>query len=296
MLYTFTIYKNNKTIFMKFTLLLPAVIAISVISFSSCKKASVAEDLTEIETTFDLASKGGIAENLTQDAQQVLSEAALENNIAGYGTQGSAGTEGVLGCATVTVTSLSATSAFPKNIVINFGTTGACRNRTGKINVVLTDSLRKSGSIATMTFTDYIVGNYKKEGTITWTNTSTATVKSWNRNCVGGKITNVTNNNFWLHEGQQTMVQTEGNNTALVFDDVFSITGSRTTTNSANVTRVGTILTALQKKTICDNIDKGTYKIQGPNHVAVINFGDGTCDNIATISIDGRPERTFLLR
>jgi hypothetical protein len=283
---------------MKFTFLLPAVIAISTISFSSCKKAStITEDLTEIETTFDLASKGGIAENLTQDAQQALSEAALENNIAGYGTQGGAGTEGVLGCAIVTVTPASATSAFPKNIVIDFGTTGSCRNRTGKINIVLTDSLRRSGSVATMTFINYVVGNYKKEGTVTWTNTSTPSVKSWNRTCVGGKITNVSTSAFWLHEGQQTIVQTAGNNTPIdITDDVFSITGGRTTTNSANVTRVGTILTALQKKTACDNIDKGTYKIQGPNHVAIINFGDGTCDNIATISIDGRPERTFLLR
>jgi hypothetical protein len=282
---------------MKFTFLLPAFVAISMISFTSCKKASTTtEDLTEIETTFDLASKGGIAENLTQDAQQALSEAAMENNIAGYGTQGGAGTEGVLGCALITVTQLNAPNAFPKNILIDFGTTGVCRNRTGKINIVLTDSLRRSGSVATMTFINYIVGNYKKEGTVTWTNTSTPTVKSWNRTCVGGKITNVSTNAFWLHEGQQTMVQTEGNLTSTLLDDVFSITGGRTTTNSANVTRVGTILTALQKKTICDNIDKGTYKIQGPNHVAIINFGDGTCDNIATISIDGRPERTFLLR
>jgi hypothetical protein len=52
----------------------------------------------------------------------------------------------------------------------------------------------------------------------------------------------------------------------------------------------------LQKKTICDNIDKGTYQIQGPNHVAVIDFGDGTCDNQASISIDGRPARQFTLR
>ena len=79
-------------------------------------------------------------------------------------------------------------------------------------------------------------------------------------------------------------------------DDVFSITGSHTVTNAAGKTRTATVLEALQKKTICDNIDKGKVRIDGPNHYAVIDFGDGTCDRIATISINGKPQRTILLR
>jgi hypothetical protein len=37
-------------------------------------------------------------------------------------------------------------------------------------------------------------------------------------------------------------------------------------------------------------------QVQGTNHTAIVNFGNGTCDNLATISIDGRPERTIRLR
>ena len=148
-----------------------------------------------------------------------------------------------------------------------------------------------------MTFDNYIVGIHKKEGTITWTNTSTVAQRSWRRVCVNGKITNTLTNNFWLHSGTQDIVQTAGNNTPnILLDDVFSITGNRTVTKSNGVTRVGTGLTALQKKTICENIDKGTYKIEGPSHIAVIDFGDGTCDNQATVSIDGNPPRNFTLR
>jgi hypothetical protein len=284
---------------MKLRNLLFTASAFSVIAFSSCKKSSVAEDVTEFETTFELSANEGIAENLTQDAQEVLNEAAISNNFAGLGiVAGVDGTTGILSCATVTVTPLI---GFPKNILIDFGPTGCSSPngvaRRGRINVTLTDSLRRPGSVATMSFDNYTVGIYKKEGTITWTNTSTATQKSWNRTCVNGKITNIVNNNFWQHSGTQNIVQTAGTSTPLVLiDDVFSITGNRTVTNAAGRTRVGTILTALQKKTICDNIDKGTYQIQGPNHVAVIDFGDGTCDNQASISIDGRPARQFTLR
>jgi hypothetical protein len=284
---------------MKLKTLLFTGLAFSVIGFSSCKKDKTTEDITEIETTFELSANEGIAENLTQDAQEVLNEAAVSNNFSGSGfVAGTEGTTGILSCATVTVTPLI---GFPKNILIDFGTVGCTSPngvlRRGKINVTLSDSLRRSGSIATMNFDNYFVGIYKKEGTITWTNTSTATQKSWNRVCVNGKITNTVNGKYWLHAGTQNIVQTAGNLTPLnLTDDEFSITGNRTVTNAAGNTRVGTVLAALQKKTICDYIDKGTYQIQGPNHVAIIDFGDGTCNDKATISIDGRPQREFTLR
>jgi hypothetical protein len=286
---------------MKIKLTLTAFIALTIMGLSACKKDKTTEDTTEIENTFELSANQGIADNTTQDAQEVLNEASVSNNFSGNvvaGNTGNTETTGILSCATVTVTPLS---GFPKNIVIDFGTIGCTSpngvTRRGKILINLTDSLRRPGSIATMNFENYTVGIFKKEGTITWTNTSTAAQKSWNRACVNGKITNSLTNNYWLHSGVQNIVQTEGSATALnLTDDVFSITGSHTVTKSNGVTRNGTILTALQKKTSCNYIDKGTYQIQGPNHVAIIDFGNGTCDDQATISIDGRPARSFTLR
>lgn len=273
-------------------------VALVVIAFTSCKKENNSTDESEIETTFELSASEGIAENLTQDANEILNEAAYDKNLQGSGFVATAEqTNSILACATVTVTPAS---GFPKNVIIDFGTTGCTApngiTRRGIINVNITDSLRTPGSVATMTFNNYYVSGFKKEGTITWTNTSTTGIRSWSRVCVGGKITSP-NGNYWLHEGTQNIVQTAGKNTPLILmDDVFSITGNRTVTNAAGRVRVGTIITALQKKTACDNIDQGIYQIQGPNHVAVINYGNGTCDNRATISIDGRPERTFILR
>ncbi|MBL0144458.1 MAG: hypothetical protein IPP48_00470 [Chitinophagaceae bacterium] len=74
------------------------------------------------------------------------------------------------------------------------------------------------------------------------------------------------------------------------------ITGTRTVTNPAGRTRTSVTQTPLQKKTACANIDKGILRVDGPSHYALIDFGDGTCDNLATISIDGRPARTIVLR
>lgn len=263
------------------------------IGFNSCKKNE--SGLEEIETTFELSGDQAVADNLSEDANDMLLQVAVENNIAGNGfAPGGPVTNDFIPCATVTITPAV---GFPKTIVIDFGT--ACtfngNTRSGKINVTLSDSLRKSGSIAVMTFTNYYVNGYKKEGTITWTNTSTAATRSWTRLTENGKIT-APDSRYWLHSGVRYVVQTAGVGTATILDDVFSITGNHTVTNPAGKTRDCTVLEALQKKTACSNIDKGKLKVQGPNHYAVINFGDGTCDNLATISIDGRPERTITLR
>ena len=274
-----------KTLFIAFS------VGAFAISLNSCKKSNTAD---EFETTFELSGDQAIADNLTQDANDVFSEAAVDNNV--MGGRGPSQTTGILSCATVTVIPLV---GWPKNIVIDFGTGCTSPNgvtRKGKINIVLSDSVRKSGSTAVMTFDNYYVNLYKKEGTITWTNTSTVNTVSWSRKVENGKIT-APDGRFWLHYGTRYVTQTAGASTPYnLLDDVFSITGTHTVTNSAGATRTAEVLTALQKKTNCPNIDKGTVKIQGPNHYAIVDFGDGTCDNLATLSIDGRTPRTIILR
>ena len=99
-----------------------------------------------------------------------------------------------------------------------------------------------------MTFVNYYVSGFKKEGTITWTNTSQGGMKSWERKCVDGKIT-APNGRYWLHSGTQDVVQTEGSSTPFnLLDDVFSTTGSHTVTNAAGKTRTSEITEALEKK------------------------------------------------
>ena len=280
---------------MKIKQLLPVFAAITLaIGFNSCKKADNS-NADEIETTFELSGDQAVADNLSEDANDMFMQAAVEQNVAGGNFAPGAGTvDNFIPCATVTVTPLV---GFPKTIVIDFGTSCSYNGvtRSGKINIVITDSVRKPGSQATMTFDNYYVNLYKVEGQIVWTNTSTVNTRSWTRVTTNGKIT-APDGRYWLHSGTKNVTQTAGVGTPTILDDVFSITGNHTVTNSAGRTRTGTVLTALQKKTACANIDQGTLKVEGPNHYAIIDFGNGTCDNLATISIDGRAPRTIVLR
>ena len=266
-----------------------------LIGFNSCKK-NTETAAEEIETTFELSSDQAISDNLAEDANDLFMQVAVENNVAGNnftgGDQGTT-TNDFIPCATVTITP----GGFPKTIVIDFGTSCTFNGitRSGKINIVVSDSVRRTGSTAVMTFDNYYVNLFKVEGTYTWTNTSTAATRSWSRKTENGKITSPTGR-YWLHSGMRYVTQTGGVGTYTIIDDVYSITGNHSVTNAAGQTRDCTVLEALQKKNACANIDKGKLKVQGPSHYAVIDFGDGTCDNLATISIDGRPARTIILR
>ena len=279
--------------------ILPIACMLAVLAtFTACQKDKT-NSLAEIETTFEVSENQATADVYTEDAADVTEEAT-----ARFGLYGSASlcnlpiTMNWIGtCATVTVS-----GNFPtKNIRVDFGTGCTSPNgvvRKGIINILLSDSVRVSGSVATTTFENYFVNGFKKEGTIIRTNTTAAGSinRSMNRTVVNGRITTPAGRVF-THSANINITQTAGGSTPCdIRDDVYNLTGTRTATNAQGNTRTSTTLTPLQKKMNCANIDQGTLQVQGPNHVAVINFGNGTCDNQATISINGRPERNITLR
>lgn len=278
--------------------LLSVILPIAIIAIlPGCKKDDTnSNPSSEVETTFELSRNEAIADNYTEDAYDLFTEAVADNDLMGARIQDVSQTMNNLSCATVTVTPLQ---GFPKTVVIDFGSGCTSPNgitRSGKITVVLSDSLRIPGSTSVMTFDNYFVNGFKKEGTITWTNTSTPSERSWTRVVTNGKITEP-GGNYWLHNGTRHVIHIAGAQTPRFLpDDEFSITGNSTVTNSAGVSRTSTIQNALHKRVACPNIDMGTIRIDGPNHYAILDFGNGVCDRFATISINGNPPRTIPLR
>jgi len=265
----------------------------SVFFLASCQKDQNEPD-PEFETTFNMSKDQAISESINDDATVIFFDASVGSGF--YRVDGNAETSGILSCATVTV---NPQNSFPKTIVIDFG--NGCTSvdgitRSGKINITLSNYVHNPGATAVMTFENYATAGYKVEGTITWTNTSTANGISWTRQVTNGKLTDPSTGYYWLHEGTKNVTQTAGANTPTnLLDDVYSITGSHTVTNPAGKTRTVTITEALEKKTTCHNVTKGKVKIQAQTHFAILDYGDGTCDNLATVTIDGVPPITITL-
>lgn len=266
----------------------------SLFFLTACQKEEEEPD-PEFETTFILTENQAVSESISDDATVVFFEASINSGF--YRPNGSLETTGTLSCATVTV---NPQNSFPKTIVIDFGANGCTSqdgiSRKGKINITLSDYVHNPGAVAVMTFENYYAAGYKVEGTITWTNTSTQNGISWTRQITNGKVTEPLSGYYWMHEGTKNVAQTAGAGTPLnLLDDVYSVTGNHTITNPAGKSRTVTITEALEKKTTCHNVTKGKMKIQAQTHFAILDYGDGTCDNVATITIDGVAPITILL-
>ncbi|MBL0144460.1 MAG: hypothetical protein IPP48_00480 [Chitinophagaceae bacterium] len=79
--------------------------AFFAIALTSCKK-DTATTTDEIETTFELSNNQAVADNLTQDAVDVMEEGAARNNLLGFTATGSTTTTNnwLPPCVTITVT------------------------------------------------------------------------------------------------------------------------------------------------------------------------------------------------
>ncbi|HTB53484.1 MAG TPA: hypothetical protein VK718_11990 [Ferruginibacter sp.] len=260
----------------KKNLVIALAVATIAISFTACKKTS-----GDAETA-TLASQSSISDNLTEDANNVFTQ-TVNNDTTG--TLGAARPAPYYN-ATVTI---SPAVGFPKTITINFGSGTTSQDliyRTGEIQVVLSDSFRLNGTTATLSFlNNYTVDGYAKTGTITWTNQSVGDTLKWTR--VDSGTVTAPDGSYWHHSGQRVVVQTAGFGDNNLLDNVYSITGNHTIVNSEGITGTSIILIPLEKKADCFFIDAGQIRINGPKHYAVIDFGNGTCDDNATFALDG---------
>lgn len=194
-------------------------------------------------------------------------------------------------CFTVTVIPHIA-HQFPKTVTIDFGTAGCLGKdgkwRKGKIVTIYTGPMRIPGSKTSTTFFDYSVDSFKIEGTHTVENTSSSNDQKWKADVINGKITN-TNNGSWRTLNSTRMhKQVEGNGTPFYpLDDKFEITGNSSGSNSNGNSWTAEIVDPLIKRCTCPWRVKGTVDITRNATKAILDYGDGTCDNTATVTING---------
>ena len=193
-------------------------------------------------------------------------------------------------CFTVTVTPMDR-GVFPKTVVINFGNGCLGRDgklRKGKIITVYTGPMRVPGSKATTTFDGFKVDSVAVEGTHQVENNSTSNNLSFTTRVINGKLT--WDSGRWVKwTTTRTVTQVEGNGTPFYpLDDIFTITGAGRGENSRGASWAHEIIEPLVKKFTCRWISKGVMRVRRNDTNALINYGNGDCDNKATVTINGR--------
>ena len=77
----------------------------------------------------------------------------------------------------------------------------------------------------------------------------------------------------------------EGQGTTAWGDNVFLITGNWSFTKRNGTQLSATILEALRKELACKFIVSGSVELQRNGNSAVLDYGDGACDDLATVTI-----------
>ncbi len=197
---------------------------------------------------------------------------------------------GALGtCPSVTAT---LNASFPVSITFDWGT--GCTSaedgftRSGKIKASVSGMMNMAGSIVTFTFTDFVSNGNKISGVHIITYKGLNAGNNWPKYTVftEAKI-EFSDDKFINYRADYIRLHAEGSATPLnIADDVWRIEG-----NSSGKTREGINWTAsypgaVVKKASCKWFSSGSVLITpevGPT--CTIDYGDGTCDNKATLKI-----------
>lgn len=254
------------------------------LNIASCKKE---ETVTDKDT--QAASDNEQAEAISDDAMR-KADAATKGQSSFKFSGTAAGYDMMLACATVT---RDTSVANQTTVTIDFGTTNCTsadgRKRRGKIIYSFSGNYFLPGSVRNLSFENYYVDDHKVEGTHTITFAgldSTTNYYTWNIQANNIKITLPDGKSHtWSSTRKREMLT--GANTILDFtDDSYQITGSATGKNINNVDYSVTIDVPLKVAASCRYImsGKATLKATGIED-RIIDFGDGTCDNNATVTI-----------
>lgn len=241
--------------------------------FTACRR----EKDEELDTETLSSSDNFLVESNVNDELKEVDAAATSNGLGKTGP-------------VVTIDSVSS----PRKMTIDYGSGTLCadgKTRAGRLVVTWTGRYRETGTVITVTPDSFYQNGNKITGT--------KTVKNEGRNNAGHLYYTVTVSNVTLTRpdgrartwsANRVREWIAGENTAIWTDDVYLITGSSTGVNGNGLAYSSEITTALRVDLGCQyRLTAGILTVtpQG-KRAREVNYGDGTCDNVITLTIGNR--------
>lgn len=260
------------------------------------EKSTTQDPIEQYETNISKLSS-------ESDTEAELVFDGIFDDVMGVNQEVGMGGMGIFGrlnaCPTVIITRPNAPAPFPVRVVLDFGTGCVARDghfRKGKIIHVYTNRLLIPNAVVETSFDGFYFDSTKVEGTMRIKNTTEPSVgPRYLINVTNGKLTKP-NGNFISWNSEKVRTQFEGVLTTTPIDDAFRITGAARGQVKRDTTLVGwnaTIVEPLVRRNNCRWIVTGTVRTirenatTGTRFVGLINYGTGTCDNLATVTING---------
>jgi len=180
---------------------------------------------------------------------------------------------------------------------IDFGTNGCTLPNGNVVKGIIVISFvyepNATSHTVTYTFNNFYHNDIKFNGTKTFTRTMTTGAAPHPIVTMNMDLTaTLADGRVFTRTGQRIREHIEGAGNTSWTDDVYSVTGSWTTTFPNTTVQTATITTPLIVKMSCVSQNKplivqGIITFVRGAHSATLNFGDGTCDNLAIFTKDG---------
>jgi hypothetical protein len=267
-------------------------VSFSLTSFVSC----TSEDFTGTDATLSAtASDEAQASNVNDQVISVADDYANASDANGF-SQPSAvlGMMGVSTADTVIVTvDKPGVTVFPKKMSIDFGTTGFTDKRgdvlKGKIYLTISNRMTIAGSYRKVQYANFSINDNVLKGSKTVTyNGETGGKPSWG---IVAKDTILrTDGTTVIWNSDRIRTRTGNNGTPLIYwDDTYSITGSSNGINAKGVAYSMQIDAAKPLTTVggWKFFVSGSVLITSDKRTALLDYGDGTKDAKATVTING---------
>jgi hypothetical protein len=285
---------------------------LSILLLNSCRKESSSSDLgpqkEEEIASFSAASETE-TETIFNDVFDNVLGVNTEVGVGGIGVFGriSAGpalretsVDSISSCLTLKITRLNAPDLFPVRVIIDFGNGCLGKDghwRSGKIIAEYTGRLTEAGKSVITTFIDFKLDSISVEGSYSILNTSSSAIDRRFTIEIAGATMAKPSGDYIQWSSHRVILQTAGISTPdQPLDDVFSITGGgrgRLQRNNDLYAWESQITDPLEKKLSCHWISKGTIQIwretlsSSSPFAASLNYGNGSCDFMAQVAING---------
>lgn len=253
-------------------ILLPAVLGITVLTFTACRKETA--EPQQPAPSYTVAIDNSLAEFYFNDAMKQTDIALKDNDVP---------------CAVTVTIDLQAQ---PHTLLIDFGNENCMAadglQRRGRLFVTFTGAYGDEGTVIVITPQDYHVNDHLVQGSKTVTNAGpNGQGQTYFTVSVNGTVTAPDGSWTSSHHAQRTRTWIAGEGTPNPFDDVYLIAGG-----GGGVSRSGTpytleITTPLRVEIGCPWIVSGAERIIPEGGFTYdIGFGNG-CNNQVTVTVNG---------
>lgn len=234
-----------------------------------------------------------------EELEELLDDLFFEIEDSGYWLGGFKSGEDEISCKTISVDPPER-GVFPKTITIDFGEGCELREgviKKGQIIIEMSAQYNADSWEKTVRFKDYWVNDKLIEGgkNISFVKEGRNGKPTWK---IKSRMKISKDDAHIQRNTERTRIQTEGFRTpGKKMDDHFLLAGSSQGINRQGNAFKRSIVKPLHTSRDCKWIKKGSVKIEirGKSE-AILDYGDGMCDNKATVTIDGETKEITLKR